>query len=82
MKALAKLTVTALAITTLGTPMLFAGPGPIGPTNRPGAKHIHPIEEMTCDRMVVNRPPRLGGTEVVKCTEAVKNTTACRVACR
>jgi len=82
MKTLAKLTLAALAITTIGTTTLLAGPGPNGPTDRPGAKHIHPVKEMTCDRMVVNKPPRLGGTEVVKCTEAIKDTAACRVACR
>ena len=62
MKTLAKLTLAALAFTTLGTTTLLAGPGPIGPTDRPGAKHIHPVKEMTCDRMVVNKPPRLPPT--------------------
>lgn len=82
MKTLAKLTLATLAITTLGTTTLLAGPGPIGPTNRPGAKHIHSVKEMTCDRMVVNTPPRQGGTTVVKCTPAIKDTPACRMACR
>jgi hypothetical protein len=81
MKTLARLTLAALAATTLGT-MTLAGPGPIGPANRPGAKHTHPLKELTCDRMVVNKPPRLGGPEVVKCTAARRDTAACRRASR
>lgn len=82
MKAFAKLTLAALAVSMLGTTTLFAGPGVMGPTNRAGARHIHPVKELTCDRMVVNRPPHMGGTAVVKCTPANKNTVACRMACR
>lgn len=82
MRTLAKLTLAALAMTTFGTTALLAGPGPIGPTDRPAAKHVHPVKEMTCDRMAVNKPPRLGGPEVVKCTAALKDTAACRMACR
>jgi hypothetical protein len=82
MRTLAKLTLAALAATTLGTMTLLAGPGPIGPANRPGVRITHPVKEMVCDRMVVNKAPRLGGPEVVKCTAALKDTAACRMACR
>ena len=84
MKTLTKLTLTTVATLTLGATALLAGPGPIGPVNRPtrALPVPAPVAAMKCDRMTVNRNPKLGGPAVVACNDAIKDTLACRVACR
>ena len=80
-KTLTKLTLTTVAAVTFGASTLLAGPGPIGPTNRPG-RNLPPVKtELTCQSMVVNHNPRLGGVTFVKCTKAIKDTLECRRAC-
>ncbi len=81
MKTLTKLTLTTVAAMTLGATTLLAGPGPIGPTHRP-AREVPAAVTMKCDRMTVHQNPKLGGTAVVACTKAIKDTLACRLACR
>jgi len=86
MKTLTKLTLTTVAAMTLGATTLLAGPaGPYGPLygNLPRmARETPAAVAMNCDRMTVNRNPKLGGTALVACTKAIKDTLACRVACR
>jgi hypothetical protein len=86
MKTLTKLTLTTVAAMTLGATALLAGPaGPYGPlygnVPRP-AREVPAAAPMKCDRMTVNQNPKLGGTAVVACNEAIKDTLACRMACR
>ena len=82
MKTLTRLTLATVAALTFGATTLLAGPGPIGPTRRPDRTYLPPVKEATCERMVVNKPPKLGGQEIVKCTPALKDTLTCRIACR
>jgi hypothetical protein len=82
MKTLTRLTLTTVAVLTFGATTLLAGPGPIGPTRHPARLYPPPVKEATCERMVVNKPAKLGGPEFVKCTTVVKDTVTCRLACR
>lgn len=82
MKTLTKLTLTTVAAMTLGATTLLAGPGPQNwTTNRP-VREVPAAVPMKCDRMTVNQNPKLGGTTVVACNKANKDTLACRLACR
>jgi len=71
---------------TLSATALLAGPGPLGPINRPAREltthEVQPAEVLKCDRMAVNRNPKLGGPTVFACNNAIKDTLACRIACR
>lgn len=81
MKTLTKLTLATMAALTFGTTSLLAGPGPISPTHRP-ARQTPPAMAQKCDRMTVHQNPKQGGTSVVACNKAIKDTLACRLACR
>ena len=82
MKTLTKLTLTTAAMLVLGATTVFGGPGPVGSVNRARARELPAATAMAkCDRMTVNRAPKLGGAAVVTCTKAVKGTLACRLAC-
>ena len=93
MKTLTKLTLTTVAAMTLGATTLLAGPGPFDrqmyATPRPqpntyytAPRHLPPTAPKNCERMTVNQPPRLGGTAVVACTKALKETLGCQLAAR
>lgn len=89
MKTLTKLTLTTVAAMALGATTLLAGPGggPYGPQYGavPNARPAHEVRTpvtLTCKTMAVNRNPKLGGPTTVACTKAIKDTAACRMACR
>ena len=82
MKTLTKLTLTTVVAMTLGATTLFAGPGPFDRQIYTAPRHLPTAAPMKCERMTVNQAPRHGGTAVVACNKAVKDTLACRLACR
>lgn len=81
METLTKLTFATVVAMTLGATTLFAGPGPVGAPNHP-AREYPTVMKKNCERMTVNRNPRLGATAVAACTKEVKGTLECRLACR
>lgn len=81
MKTLTKLTFATVVAMTLGTTTLLAGPGPVGAPNHPPREYPAAMTK-NCERMTVNKNPRLGVTAVAACTKAVKGTLECRLACR
>ncbi len=90
MKTLTKLTLTTVAAMALGATTLLAGPaGPYGPLYGavPNARPAHTREvpaavAVKCKSMAVNQNPKAGGPAFVACTKAIKDTLACRMACR
>jgi hypothetical protein len=81
MKILAKLTFTTVAAMTLGATTLFAGPGPIGAPKHEGRPYPA-VAPKNCERMTINKNPRVGVNAVTACTKEVKGTLECRLACR
>jgi hypothetical protein len=92
MKTLTKLTLTTVAALTLGATTLLAGPvGPYGPlygavrnsasgAGSPGGYgYASPWTARPCSSIGTRKS---GGPGYVACTKAIKNTLACRLACR
>ena len=85
MKTPTKLTLTTVAAMTLGASSLLAGPGPGNWRSdwpKAPARELPAVTPLKCKSMFVNRNPKLGGPTAVTCTKAIKDTLACRLACR
>ena len=81
MKTLTKLTLTALAGAVLVT-TAFAGPDPPYWRQPAAPREVPAAVQMKCKNMTVNRNEKFGGNYRTACTKAVKETLACRLACR
>lgn len=88
MKTLAKLALATTLALGLYAAAAFAGPGPHDPPTLPEVPTAiwhgmpAPRKAAECDHMTVNTAPKLGGPAVVACTKAIKDTPACKMACR
>jgi hypothetical protein len=90
MKTFTKLTLTTAVALTLGATLLAGPVGPYGPLYG-AVRNLLPAREipaatvtrpLDCKAMLVNRNPKVGGPTYVTCTKAIKETLACRMACR